>query len=56
MLFVMVIAEVDNHQRSANCTNFVFTSTLGFAQLEVRTLAALSQVESPSASIPAQVS
>jgi hypothetical protein len=56
MLFVMFIAEVDNLQRSANCTNFVLTSTLCAAQLEVRTLAALTQVKSPAANIPAQVS
>ena len=48
MFCVMFIAEVDNSQRSANRTNFVFTATLAFAQLEMRTLATLSQVESTS--------
>jgi hypothetical protein len=54
MFCVMLIAQRDDPQAPAIRTNFILTATLCVTQLEVRTLAAFTQVESPPSDIAAQ--
>jgi hypothetical protein len=55
MLCVVFIAQSDDPQAPTHRTDFILTATLCVTQLEVRTLAAFTQVESPPSDIAAQV-
>lgn len=55
MQLVAGFAHRDDHHASATSAYLVFTSTLSLVQLRMEILATLIQVESPLASMPAQV-